>query len=174
MMEARAQFSPVITERRNSMITGTCARSAAGIHNRAYPRYLLQSPFAVLQAEGIKVIQTGVRIPRMNAITERWVRSCRAELLDRTLIWNETHLLHALREYEQFYNHHRSHRTLKGAAHYTLAEILWTSPAGLGTLFLRTSAPADCLATAVSIQILWTARELWLCRVISLLGGTDC
>ncbi|MFI0818533.1 integrase core domain-containing protein [Streptomyces sp. NPDC021098] len=71
---------------------------------------------AVLQAEGIKVIQTGVRIPRMNAITERWVRSCRAELLDRTLIWNKTHLLHALREYEQFYNDHRPHRTLKGAA----------------------------------------------------------
>uniref|UniRef100_UPI000B2CFB5B integrase core domain-containing protein n=1 Tax=Streptomyces sp. SPMA113 TaxID=913267 RepID=UPI000B2CFB5B len=70
----------------------------------------------VLQAEGIKVIQTGVRIPRMNAITERWVRSCRAELLDRTLIWNEAHLLHALREYEQFYNDHRPHRTLKGAA----------------------------------------------------------
>lgn len=71
---------------------------------------------AVLQAEGIKVIQTGIRIPSMNAITERWVRSCRTELLDRTLIWNETHLLHALREYEQFYNDHRPHRTLKGAA----------------------------------------------------------
>ncbi|MER8160865.1 integrase core domain-containing protein [Streptomyces sp. NPDC094472] len=71
---------------------------------------------AVLQAEDIKVIQTGIRIPRMNAITERWVRSCRAELLDRTLIWNKTHLLHALREYEQFYSDHRPHRTLKGAA----------------------------------------------------------
>lgn len=52
----------------------------------------------------------------MNAITERWVRSCMAELLDRTLIWNEAHLLHALREYEQFDNHHRPHRTLEGAA----------------------------------------------------------
>ncbi|WP_421106466.1 integrase core domain-containing protein [Streptomyces sp. NEAU-S77] len=70
----------------------------------------------VLQAEDIKVIQTGVRIPRMNTTTERWVRSCRAELLDRTLIGNETHLLHALREYEQFYNDHRPHRTLEGAA----------------------------------------------------------
>ncbi|MGW5250698.1 hypothetical protein ACWEQN_44550, partial [Streptomyces sp. NPDC004129] len=32
----------VITERRNSMITGTCARSVAGLPNRAYPRGLLQ------------------------------------------------------------------------------------------------------------------------------------
>jgi putative transposase len=43
-------------------------------------------------------------------------RSCRTELLDRTLIVNQTHLLHALREYETFYNEHRPHRTLQSAA----------------------------------------------------------
>ncbi|MGV9384986.1 hypothetical protein ACWDRB_54910 [Nonomuraea sp. NPDC003707] len=31
---------------------------------------------------------------------ERWIQTCRRELLDRTLIWNERHLLHALREFE--------------------------------------------------------------------------
>jgi transposase len=71
---------------------------------------------AVLQAEGIEVVQTGVRMPRMNAIMERWVRSCRTELLDRTLVWNQAHLLHALREYESFYNEHRPHRSLASAA----------------------------------------------------------
>ncbi|MFE2090692.1 integrase core domain-containing protein [Streptomyces sp. NPDC059460] len=70
----------------------------------------------VLAEEGIKVVQTGVRMPRMNAIMERWIRSCRTELLDRTLIWDHAHLLHALREYEAFYNAHRPHRTLAGAA----------------------------------------------------------
>ncbi|MFB6784615.1 integrase core domain-containing protein [Streptomyces sp. NPDC056352] len=70
----------------------------------------------VLAKEGIKVVQTGVRMPRMNAIMERWIRSCRTELLDRTLIWDHAHLLHALREYEAFYNAHRPHRTLTGAA----------------------------------------------------------
>jgi hypothetical protein len=70
----------------------------------------------LVQAEGIEVVQTGVRMPRMNAVMERWVRSCRTELLDRTLIWNQAHLLHALREYEQFYNQHRPHRTFAGAA----------------------------------------------------------
>ncbi len=29
---------------------------------------------------------------------------CRHELLNRTLSWNQQHLLHALREYERFYN----------------------------------------------------------------------
>ncbi|MEU2133984.1 integrase core domain-containing protein [Streptomyces sp. NPDC018352] len=52
----------------------------------------------------------------MNSITERWVRTCRRELLDRTLIWNESHLRHALREFEQHYNQHRTHRTLQSAA----------------------------------------------------------
>jgi putative transposase len=47
---------------------------------------------------------------------ERWVGTCRRELLDRTLIWNHAHLLHALREYEAFYNEHRPHRTLHSAA----------------------------------------------------------
>ncbi|GAA1913211.1 hypothetical protein GCM10009753_51650 [Streptantibioticus ferralitis] len=41
---------------------------------------------AVPQAEGIEVIQTGIRKPRRNAMMERWARSCRTELLDRTLV----------------------------------------------------------------------------------------
>jgi transposase InsO family protein len=51
----------------------------------------------------------------MNAIMERWVQTCRRELLDRTLIWNQRHLLRALREFEDFYNTHRPHRSLDGA-----------------------------------------------------------
>ncbi len=35
---------------------------------------------------------------------ERWVQTCRRELLDRTLIWNRRHRLHALREFETFCN----------------------------------------------------------------------
>jgi len=38
------------------------------------------------------------------------VQTCRRELLNRTLIWNQAHLLHALREFEQFYNRHRPHQ----------------------------------------------------------------
>ncbi|MFI6731441.1 integrase core domain-containing protein [Nonomuraea sp. NPDC050451] len=52
----------------------------------------------------------------MNAVMERWVQSCRRELLDRCLVWNERHLRHALREYEQFYNGHRAHQALGQAA----------------------------------------------------------
>jgi len=52
----------------------------------------------------------------MNSIMERWIGSCRRELLDRTLIWNQRHLMTVLREYEDFYNTHRPHRALNQAA----------------------------------------------------------
>ncbi len=42
------------------------------------------------------------------------IGSCRRELLDRTLIWNQRHLMTVLRE--DFRNTHRPHRTLNQAA----------------------------------------------------------
>lgn len=70
---------------------------------------------AVLADAGNKVVLTGVRMPRMNAIMERWVQTCRRELLDRTLIWNQHHLLRAQREFEAFYNTHRPHQGIANA-----------------------------------------------------------
>ena len=71
---------------------------------------------AVFQAAGIRVVRSAIQAPRMNSIIERWIGSCRRELLDRTLIWNQRHLMTVLREYEDFYNTHRPHRTLRQAA----------------------------------------------------------
>jgi putative transposase len=71
---------------------------------------------SVFQAAGIRVIRSAVQAPRMNSVMERWIGSCRRELLDRTLIWNQRHLMTVLREYEDFYNTHRPHRTLNQAA----------------------------------------------------------
>jgi transposase InsO family protein len=69
----------------------------------------------VLKDAGIEVVLSGVRMPRMNSVMERWVQTCRRELLDRTLIWNQRHLLHALREFETFYNGHRPHQGIANA-----------------------------------------------------------
>ena len=56
-----------------------------------------------------------VRTPRMNARAERWIGGCRRELLDRTLIWNQSHLRRILHQYETHHNQHRPHRALYGA-----------------------------------------------------------
>jgi transposase InsO family protein len=70
----------------------------------------------VFQAVGVRVVRSAVQEPRMNSIMERWVGSCRRELLDRTLIWNQRYLMSVLREYEDFYNTHRPHCALNQAA----------------------------------------------------------
>jgi hypothetical protein len=64
----------------------------------------------VFQSAGARVVRCAVQAPRMNSIMERWIGSCRRELLDRTLIWNQRHLMTVLREYEDFCNTHRPHQ----------------------------------------------------------------
>lgn len=70
----------------------------------------------MLADASLKVVTTGIRVPRINSLMERWTQTCRRELLDGTLIWNQSHLLHALREFETFDNRHRPHRALGQAA----------------------------------------------------------
>lgn len=94
--------------------TDTTATHAYLIQNRdaKYPALFDD----ILRNAGIQIVRTGVRIPRMNAITERWVQNCRHELLDRTLVWNEHHLRHALRQFELHYNAHRPHQAIDQTA----------------------------------------------------------
>jgi putative transposase len=66
----------------------------------------------VFRTEGIKVIRTPVQAPNANAFAERWVRTVRADCLDRILILGRRHLEHVLRVYRRHYNEHRPHRAL--------------------------------------------------------------
>lgn len=65
----------------------------------------------VFKADGLRVITTLPRTPRMNAICERVIGTLRRELLDRTLILGERHLALVLREYLTHYNRHRPHQS---------------------------------------------------------------
>ena len=71
---------------------------------------------AVLADAGIRTVLCNIRTPRMNAIVERWIGGCRRELLDRTLVWNQSHLQRVLRQYQTHHNLHRPHRSLDAAA----------------------------------------------------------
>ncbi len=64
----------------------------------------------ILAQAGIQVVLSGIRMPRMNPVMQRWVQTCRHKLLDRTLVWNQRHLLHVLHEYETHYNPGRHYR----------------------------------------------------------------
>ena len=70
-------------------------------------------PFdAVLASSGITAIRTPPRSPQANAYAERWVRTLRHELLDRTIIWNHDQLERLVTDYIEHYNQHRPHRSL--------------------------------------------------------------
>jgi putative transposase len=66
----------------------------------------------VFRSEGIKLIRTPVQAPNANAFAERWVRTLRADCLDRILVLGRRHLEHVLRVYQSHYNEHRPHRSL--------------------------------------------------------------
>jgi putative transposase len=65
----------------------------------------------VFTSEGLRIITTLPKTPRMNAICERVIGTLRRELLDRTLILGERHLALLLREYLRHYNAHRPHQS---------------------------------------------------------------
>jgi len=58
------------------------------------------------------VIRTPVQAPNANAYAERWVRTVRADCLDRILILGRRHLERVLRVYRHHDNEHRPHRAL--------------------------------------------------------------
>ena len=66
----------------------------------------------VLAGSGVTAVRTPPRSPQATAYAERWVRTLRHELLDRTIIWNEPRLRRLLDEYVDHYNGHRPHRAL--------------------------------------------------------------
>ncbi|MEV4020459.1 integrase core domain-containing protein [Nonomuraea angiospora] len=61
--------------------------------------------------QGLRVVTTLPRTPRMNAICERVIGSLRRELLDRILILDERHLARMLQEYLIRYNGRRPHQS---------------------------------------------------------------
>jgi putative transposase len=71
---------------------------------------------AILAGAGIGTVPCNIQAPPMNAIAERRIGGCRRDLLDRTLIRNQAHLLQILRQYETHHNQHRPHRALHRAA----------------------------------------------------------
>ena len=90
----------------------------------------------VFTAIGAEAITTPPGAPRANAFAERWVRSVRHELLDRTIIWNERQLRVLLGEYVAHYNEHRPHRSLGQRA-----------PAGVDVAVFGSAEPVQRHAT---------------------------
>jgi transposase InsO family protein len=65
---------------------------------------------AVFAAENIEIKKSAPQCPKMNAFAERWVKTVRAECIDRMLIAGDRHLRVVLEHYAEHYNAGRSHQ----------------------------------------------------------------
>jgi putative transposase len=66
----------------------------------------------LLAATGLKPKRTTIQAPWQNGIAERWIGSCRREIMDRVIPLNERHLRRLLREYARYHNDDRVHDAL--------------------------------------------------------------
>ena len=57
----------------------------------------------------IRAIRTSFESPWQNGVAERWVGSCRRELLDHVIPVNEGHLKRLLSDYVGYYHEDRTH-----------------------------------------------------------------
>jgi putative transposase len=67
---------------------------------------------AMLKCLGSKLIRTAYRSPWQNGVAERWVGSCRRELLDHVIVLSEFHLRRLVRDYIRYYHEDRVHGAL--------------------------------------------------------------
>jgi putative transposase len=66
----------------------------------------------LLTSTGLQPKRTAIQAPWQHGIAERWVGSCRRELLDHIIPLNELHLRRLLNEYVSYHNNDRVHDAL--------------------------------------------------------------
>src|ERR1700739_1665400 len=75
-------------------------------------KYGLQVPVAQRYL-AISPVRTAFHSPWQNGIGERWVESCRHDLLDHVIALNERHLKRLLSDYVRYYHEDRTHLGLR-------------------------------------------------------------
>jgi putative transposase len=89
-------------------------------------KYGLEVPVAV-RSLSIGPVQTSFESPWQNGIAERWVGSCRRDLLDHIIALHERHLKRLLSEYVRYHHEDRTHL---GLAKQTPAARTACTPSG--------------------------------------------
>lgn len=81
------------------------------------PKYLIHDRDTIFNCEvmeavkaiGIKSVRISFKSPWQNGIAERFVGSCRRDLLDHVIVLNERHLKRLMRDYNHYYHEDRTH-----------------------------------------------------------------
>jgi transposase InsO family protein len=64
---------------------------------------------AAVRSLKMRPVRTSFESPWRNGVAERWVESCRRDLLDHIIAVNERHLKRLLSEYVRYYHEDRTH-----------------------------------------------------------------
>jgi hypothetical protein len=68
---------------------------------------------SAVQSVELISVRTSFKSPWQNGVAERWVGSCRRDLLDHVIAFSERHLKRLLSEYVRYYHGDRTHLGLK-------------------------------------------------------------
>lgn len=101
------------------------------------PKYLIcdngsifsDQVIGAIRSFGTKPRRTAFQSPWQNGVAERWVGSCRCEMLDHVIVLNEQHLHRLLRDYIAYYNNERVHTRLQDAPKHRPVEMRPSSTA---------------------------------------------
>ncbi len=87
------------------------------------PSYLIYDNDSIFSAKVTEAIarlgtepkRTAYRSPWQNGVAERWVGSCKREIIDHVIVFNEDHLRRLLCDYVSYYNSERVHTIIRDA-----------------------------------------------------------
>jgi transposase InsO family protein len=68
-----------------------------------------------IRSLGTESKRTAFRSPWQNGLAERWVGTCKREIIDHIIVINEDHLRRILRDYVDYYNADRVHTVIRDA-----------------------------------------------------------
>ena len=102
------------------------------------PRYLIFDRDRTFSTEivetaeilGVKTVRTSIKSPWQNGIAERFIGSCRRDLLDHVIALNERHLKRLMTEYVRYYHDDRTHLGLDKQTPADRRAVEQTSAAG--------------------------------------------
>lgn len=127
-------------------------------------KYGLDVPAAIRALE-ITGMQTSIQSPWQNGVAERWVGSCRRDLLDHIIALNERHLKRLLADYIRYYHNDRTHLGLRKQTPGGRVRS-----AARGRVFLKRGSGACTTATIRPRKTTSPKTDL---RGSSIFGGSD-
>jgi putative transposase len=88
--------------------------------------------------EDVEIVLIPPQSPNFNAYSERWIQSCKTEVLDYFISFSEGHLWQLVPEYIGYYNEHRPHQGLNNVPLSVASSKVMPFPNATGEIACKT------------------------------------